>query len=98
MATVQGKLKVVARLINPTGVWEEEIPCELPDASYARSATHQLLATIRATGYLLREISATETQAILLSRVEDINITVEVSAVGLATNADLASATSRIKL
>ena len=95
---LQGKLKVVARLINPTGVWEDEIPAEFPDATYARAATHQLLATIRASGGLLREISETETQFIPLLRVKDINIKVEISTVGLATNLDMAKATSRIKL
>lgn len=89
-------LHIVARLVNPVGVWEDDVGCEIPDPSYKKVAITRALATINANGGLYRQISDDEVQFIPLLRVEDVNI--KLSTVALADNLDLARATGTIKL
>jgi hypothetical protein len=84
------KLKVCAVLQNPTGVWEEEIPTEMPDPSYFKTAVIQTIVNIQRGGGLYREIDETTTQFIPMCRVVDVNISL--STVGLADNLDMAQA------
>lgn len=88
-------LKVSAVLTNPPGIWEDEMPCELPDLTYVRTAITKIIHGILGGGGLFREISETETEFIPLLRVQNINVKANVVAV--ADNFDLAQATTRAK-
>jgi hypothetical protein len=86
------KIKITARLINPPGVWEDEVGAEIPDPSYQQTAVNRAIHTILAGGGLYRVLDeGATTQFIPMLRVEDINVTL--STVALADNLDLAKAT-----
>jgi hypothetical protein len=88
-------IHIVARLQNPTGLWEDTLGAEIPDMTYKRAAIARTIQTILAGGGLYREMEDS-TQFISKDRIIDMEVTA--NAVALADNLDLAKATGAIKL
>lgn len=80
------KAKVTAILINPDGVWEEEIPVVYEDPRALGQAGQQIIHAIVRGWSLVHTISETETEFISLMRVKSLNV--KISKVLVATVAD----------
>ena len=85
-------VKMTAVLINPDGTWEDQMAADVPDATFTNAIITRTLGAIVGLGGLVRELGTGHSQFIPMCRVKDLDI--QVSAVSLADNLDLAKATA----
>lgn len=86
--------KVTAILQNPDGVWEEEIPVELPSPELATAAMLRITGGFAAQGGLVR-ISSDGLNFIPMNRVRSMDI--KISTLELAAPGDIGAAAARAR-